>query len=167
MSKRRLLIAIDDTDASMRAVRYVADLLGGREDVEVSLLHVLSPLPPELLETGGAGDEATEGRIEAEQEAEQRRWIDAARKAKAPLFAKARHSLEEGGFDGARVHAHAFETVPEERVYQRILDAAEHCGCDTVVMGREPRGWVANLLNRYVSHDVVKHAEGLTVWVVE
>jgi nucleotide-binding universal stress UspA family protein len=166
-SEKRFLVALDETEAALRAVRYLGEMVGGRDDVQIALLHVLSPLPPELLETGGAPDEESQTRIEAEQEEEQRRWIAEARRRKDPLFQRARAILEEAGVDGLRVHEHAFETIPEDKVHARILDAAEECGCDTVVMGREDRGWVADVLNRHVSHDVVKHARGLSVWVVE
>jgi hypothetical protein len=53
---KRILIAIDDSDASYHAVTYVGSIIGGREDFRVCLLHALPPLPRELLEFGGSSD---------------------------------------------------------------------------------------------------------------
>ena len=50
---KHILIAVDNTEASHRAVHYVAAMLGGRRGFHVRLLHVLPPFPPELLECGG------------------------------------------------------------------------------------------------------------------
>ena len=62
----KILIAVNDTDASRKAVTYVARLMGGRADVHVRLFHVLPPTPPELLESGGTEDPNQEERLSAE-----------------------------------------------------------------------------------------------------
>ena len=51
---KRILIAIDDSDAWYHAVTYVGRIIGGREDFRVCLLHALPPLPREVLELGGS-----------------------------------------------------------------------------------------------------------------
>jgi hypothetical protein len=38
-----LLVALDDRDASMRAVEYVGAFLAGRNDFKIHLLHALKP----------------------------------------------------------------------------------------------------------------------------
>lgn len=50
------LIAIDDSDASRRAVKYVSKFVGRRKGFRICLVHVLRPLPPALLEHGGSED---------------------------------------------------------------------------------------------------------------
>jgi K+-sensing histidine kinase KdpD len=39
--RERILLAVDDTEASARAVEYVAEVIGGRPDSFVHLIHVL------------------------------------------------------------------------------------------------------------------------------
>ena len=45
----RILIAVDDSEHSARALRYVGSLLRDARTVQVALFHVLRPMPPELL----------------------------------------------------------------------------------------------------------------------
>lgn len=163
----RFLVAIDETDASMRAVEYLARMVAGRPDAEIRLIHVLPPLPPELLETGGAPDEESQTRIEADQEAEQRAWIAEATERAQPVFDRARGILDAAGVSPGAVQVHAFDAIPEDRVPGRILDAARTCECGTVVMGRQARSWIGRMLRHHASESVVKQGEGFTVWVVE
>ena len=49
----RLLLVIDDSPSCVNAVKYTAKMLGHRRGFRIHLLHLLPPLPPELLEFGG------------------------------------------------------------------------------------------------------------------
>ena len=53
LAPHRLLLAIDDTAATERAVAYVANVARGNPEFHVRLFHVLPPIPPGLLEHGG------------------------------------------------------------------------------------------------------------------
>src|ERR671939_359230 len=58
---KNILIAVDASEASYRAVTYVGEIIGGRRDFRVCLLHVLPPLPQECLDdTGDAGRQQQE-----------------------------------------------------------------------------------------------------------
>ena len=59
-----ILIAIDHSEATYRAVTYVAQIIGGREEFRILLLHVPEPMPPKLLEFGGAENPVEEQRAE-------------------------------------------------------------------------------------------------------
>ena len=61
---KRILVAVDDSKASMRAVSYVASIIQARRKYAVCLLHVLRPLPPELMEFGGSEDPEEEEKLE-------------------------------------------------------------------------------------------------------
>jgi hypothetical protein len=50
----RILIAVDDSEHPARALRYVGALLRDVRKVQVTLFHVLKPMPRELLEHGGS-----------------------------------------------------------------------------------------------------------------
>src|SRR6266566_2771117 len=77
MVNTRLLVVLDDSVASRRAVKYVAKFVGKRRAFRICLVHVLPPLPPELLEHGGSEDPAKEAQLEADLKVEQHRWISA------------------------------------------------------------------------------------------
>ncbi len=55
---KTFLVSVDDSDSSIRSVTSVAEMIGTRDDFHVVLFHVLPPIPPELLEFGGAEDPA-------------------------------------------------------------------------------------------------------------
>jgi hypothetical protein len=44
--KEKLPLALDDTEASIQAVKYVAKTIGGDSAFAVHLLHVIAPMPP-------------------------------------------------------------------------------------------------------------------------
>ena len=62
-SVSRILVAVDDSEHSGRALRYVGTLLRDTRDVRVTLFHVLKPMPRELLEHGGSEDPRVEVRL--------------------------------------------------------------------------------------------------------
>ena len=63
---RKLLIALDSSEGAWRAVEYVADTFGPTPGVQVTLLHILSSLPPAFWD---------DGHILGKQEQESRRRL--------------------------------------------------------------------------------------------
>ena len=59
----RILVAVDESENSHRAVQYVGALLRRTPDVAVTLFHVLKPMPRELLEHGGSENPAAEAKL--------------------------------------------------------------------------------------------------------
>lgn len=162
-----LLVAIDDSDASLKAVSYVGSMMGGRMDVTIYLWHMLSPLPPELLEFGGTENPVEELSKETEIHGRQEIWVRDQRRKAEPLFEQARKTLARAGLPAASIHcnhgacAHAQETVPG------ILDAAKANHCDTIVVGRHAfHGW-HKLFGHHVSDQLASRCRDLTLWVVE
>ena len=49
-----LMVIVDESPATRRAVDYVTRMIGCQRGFHVYLLHLLPPLPAELLEFGGA-----------------------------------------------------------------------------------------------------------------
>ena len=63
LCSQRLLLVIDGTSTSERAVDYVADVIGGRRGFRVILAALLPAMPVRLLEFGGAEDPDTEDKL--------------------------------------------------------------------------------------------------------
>ena len=82
----RIMIAIDDSEHSARALRYVGTLLRDTHDVHVTLFHVLKPMPRELLEHGGSEDPSGEVRLAKELQQDQENWVRAESVMEYPIL---------------------------------------------------------------------------------
>lgn len=106
MNKRKkILLALDSSDASMRAVNYIADVIGGNANYHVRLLHVLDPLPPKLREFRGSENPQKEEGLEEELRQRTEQWIAQSEHQWQPTLEKARSMLKRAG-----VPANAIET---------------------------------------------------------
>jgi nucleotide-binding universal stress UspA family protein len=164
---KHILIAVDDSEASYRAVTYVGSIIGGCEGFRVCLLHALPPLPRELLEFGGSEDPQQEEREEACIKAEQARWIEAVAQAAEPVFTRAKHMLREARVPEDAVQTQIVDTVNTQDTVLDILEAAHARHCGTVVVGRKSYHGLTALVTSHVSDELISQGEGLTVWVVE
>src|SRR5215510_12043287 len=164
---KNMLIAVDDSEASYRAVTYVGSIVGGREDCHVCLLHALPPLPRELLELGGTSNPEHEAQEEARIKAEQARWIEAVTQATEPIFTRAKRILQEAHVPTHAVETQIVDTVNTQDLVQDILDTAQKGNFGTVVVGRESLHGFKALFTSHVGDALIRQAQGLTVWVVE
>jgi nucleotide-binding universal stress UspA family protein len=162
-----ILIAVDDSEASDRAVTYVGSIIGGREDFRVCLLHALPPLPRALLEFGGSSDPQQEEQEEACIHAEQARWLEAVVQAAEPVLTRAKGILQETHVPADAVDTQIVNTVNTQDTVLDLLEAARAQQCGTVVVGRESSHGLKALLTSHVSETLMPQAHDLTVWVVE
>ncbi|MHC5011074.1 MAG: universal stress protein [Planctomycetota bacterium] len=161
-----VLIALDESEASMQAVQHVGRSWADEPGVTVRLLHIVGPMPTGLLEHGGASDPDEEAHIEHEQHEQQQQWIRETCEAFLPVFEKARRSLIEAGFPADAVTTQCSESIPEDNLGQLILDDARASGCDTVVVGRHAYPWFVELFHRHVGEVLQRAADGIQVAVV-
>ena len=164
---KNILIAVDDSEASYRAVTYVGSIVGGREDCRVCLLHALPPLPRELLEFGGSSNPEQEAQEEARIKAEQDRWIEAVTQAAEPVFTHTKRLLQEAHVPAHVVETQIVDTVNTQDLIEDILETAQTGHCGTVVVGRESLHGFRALITSHVGDALIRQAHGLTVWVVE
>ena len=164
---KHILIAVNDSEASYRAVTYVGSLIGGCEGFRVCLLHAMPPLPRELLEFGGSEDPRQEERDEACLKTEQARWIEAVAQAAEPVFTRAKHILHEARVPEDAVETQVVDTVNTQDTVLDILETAHARHCGTVVVGRQAHHGLKALLTSHVSDALISQGEGLAIWVVE
>ena len=164
---KHILIAVDDAEASYRAVAYVGNILRGCEGFRVCLLHALPPLPREFLEFGGSEDPQHEEREETRLHTEQARWIEAAAQAAEPVFTRAKHILHEARVPADTVETQIGDTVNTQDIVLSILETAHARHCGTVVVGRQVHHGLKALLTSHVSDALMSQGEGLAIWVVE
>ena len=160
---RRILIAVDDTEHSARALRYVGTLLHDLRDVRVTLFHVLKPMPRELLEHGGSEDPAEEIRLATELQQDQQDWVRTESVMESSILATAREFMGKTGFPLDRV---TLKFGHADNIAHTILDEARTGGYGTIVVSRHDVNGTKRLFGG-VTDQLLRDASGYTLWVVE
>lgn len=150
MKDKHLLIAVDESDSSRRAVLYVADFLGGFPGFAVSLLSVI-PEPEEDF---------------FDSEREMNDWIKEKLDKTNALLENYRQILIQSGFPADKVRYKA--CVGEARSFaEAILETRCDLTCCTVVVGRHHKSKTEEFLFGSTSSKLVHEAKNCAVWVVE
>ena len=164
--KKKFLVAVDDSEISMKAVSYVAGLASVLPSIDVNLFHVLPPLPPKLLEHGGAENPREERDRERALASERERWIAEARRKAQPIFDRAKSILGDAGVEEGSIHQLYLPSVHGREVAREALDAARDAGCDTIVVGQRSFSWYQELTKKHVAQDLIDNGEDIVVSVV-
>jgi nucleotide-binding universal stress UspA family protein len=158
---RKLLIAVDDSEGSSRAVEYVAEQFGGMRDLQVTLYHALLGVPPEFWDDGhlltGEERKAREKVVET--------WAANQRERLDPIFQKAIETLNRRGISREQILT-KFTSESIDVIPQCILGEARAGGYQTLVIGRCGRSRATHLLLGSTANQVVNAGEGLAVCVV-
>ncbi|MBA2252130.1 MAG: universal stress protein [Nitrospirales bacterium] len=160
----KILVAIDETDYSIRLVQYVGALLRETPHARVTLFHVLRPMPRKLLEHGGSESPVVEGQLQNALKKEQTEWIRSQQEEECPYLLKARDALGKAGFPLDRVE---LKFGHEDGIAQNILEEAYGGGFSTVAVGRYGTSRTKRLFGGGVTDQLLREATGLAVWVVE
>ncbi len=147
---KHLLIAVDETDGSRRAVLYVADFLGGFPGFTVTLLSIIPD--PEL--------------DFFDSEAEMNEWLKNELDATNKMLENYRQVLIQSGFpeDKVRYRACVGESKP---MSDAILETRCDLTCCTVVVGRHHKTKTEEFLFGSTSNRLIHEAKNCAVWVVE
>ena len=160
----RILVAVDESESSHRAVKYVGSLLRGKTDTQVTLFHVLKPMPRGLLEHGGSENPAAESQLGEQLRKDQQAWIRQEAESECPVLIKARETLTHSGVEKSRVE---LRIGHEEDIARNILEEGRSGKHDTIVVGRHGTSRVKRLFGGGVTDQILRDAEGFAVWVVE
>jgi nucleotide-binding universal stress UspA family protein len=160
----RILVAIDGSACSTRAVKYVAEMLRARPDAEVMVFHVLAPLPPKLREHGGSEDPMKEARLGAKLRKAQQAWYKLERKAEQGILQKAKRVLKHAGLHGAQVQVRLGN---EDNIARNIIETARSDGYTTIVVGRRGRSGIKRFSSGGVTDRLIRTGSGFTIWIVE
>jgi nucleotide-binding universal stress UspA family protein len=160
----RMLVAVDESENSMRAVRYVGSLLGRTPDVAVTLFHVLKPMPRELLEHGGSESPVAEAQLGEQLRQDQHAWVRSEQEANCLVLQKANDTLTASGFDNNRV---ALKFGYEDNIAANILEEAREGGHETIVVGRRGVSRITRMFGGGVTDQLLRDAKGFAIWIVE
>lgn len=160
----RILLAVDESENSHRAVKYVGSLLHRTPDTAVTLFHVLKPMPRELLEHGGSENPAAEAQLGQQLRNEQDAWIRKEEESESHVLKKACDTLTQSGFDRSQV---ALKVGHEDDIAKNILEEARNGQHETIVVGRHGASRVKRLFGGSVTEQLLRDAKGFAIWVVE
>jgi nucleotide-binding universal stress UspA family protein len=160
----RILLAVDESENSHRAVEYVGSFLRRTPDVTITLFHVLKPMPRELLEHGGSENPAAEAQLSARLHEDQEDWIQKERESECPILTKACETLTRSGFDTSHV---ALKFGHEDDIARNILEEARSGHHETIVVGRHGMSRIKRIFGGGVTEQLLRDAKGFAIWVVE
>jgi len=161
-SPERILVPVDDSEASEKAVAYLARILSGTSDCTVRLFHVVEPVGPYW--------ESMHGDLHREPRASGRaevRLVDQARRRSRPVLERMTEILTDARIDPERIESSWFTAAREDSLPHEVLELARTQGYHTVVVGRTAMPWTRELFHRHLAESLVKKGQGLSVWVVE
>lgn len=162
----KYLVAMDDTETSMRAISYLANSIGGHPDTEVWLFHALSPMPAKLLEHEGGDTPEEEVALENVTQERQQQVINKAKRRFHRHFDQATRLLTESGFAPDSIHHQTVTAAHSSEVPHQIVDAAKEHDCSLIVVGRDSYPWYKDFFKSHVADSLVKQTKDVAVCVV-
>lgn len=166
-SHKRILIAIDNSAASVRAARYAAEMIGGGSGFEVCLLHVLEPMPLTLIEVPWTETPEMKKKVEAEWQELRAEWVKKTEQAAQPILEQAQSILCENGIAEQGVETRFANSFGIQAVAADIQEAARAGQYGTIVVGRESYSGFKEFFHHHIGDQLVRKSQGITLWVVE
>ena len=146
MSVERILLAVDESQASELAVDYAGSLLGGAPEAYLHLVHV------EPVRASHSDPEDPEFRSK--------------RDASATLLARLRARLVERGVSEEHVDT-GFLAMPDGmKLEEALMEIALDQRCGTIVLGRNALPWYRERFHHHPADALTHKAHGITLWVV-
>lgn len=162
-SAKNILIAVDDSDESARALHYVGALLRDIQDVNVTLFHVLNPMPRELMEHGGSENPETEHHLGEQLRKDQEEWIRTEGAIEYPILVTAMERLGQTGFPLDHV---TLKLGHERDIADSIMDEARAGGYGTVVVTRCGPTGTKRLFSSRITDRLLRDLSGVALWVL-
>jgi nucleotide-binding universal stress UspA family protein len=165
--KPKILLALDGSEVSKRAVEYVASLTSRLKEAEITLYHV-AEAPAMYLEHGGEEPSGKENPTEGRPEGSLRTWIDQERRrVEREIFGPAKKILEEtGGCTGPTVRTEVATDI-QLGVPRTIMNEVKEGGYDTLVLGRRGRSMLREFMFGGVTSKVIHHIKDCAIWIIE
>ena len=167
ISDTELLVVIDATEASERALQYVGRFCAGRRRIGVHLAYIASRLPPELLEFGGSERAKSEDQLESKLRGLQRRWMAVADRKGERILSTACATLRRAGVGAASIRTCMSSPRDARRAVDEVLLLAREEQCSTIVVGHRAHAWFRGLGGGHLTEQLVRHAKGRAIWVID
>jgi nucleotide-binding universal stress UspA family protein len=146
---KKILVAVDESNSSKRALVYVAEMIGGRKDINVLVLHIINEPEEDFFPKAG----------------ERQKWLSAEKEKTDSMLSGYRALLIENGVDPECIAVLSkVRSCPS--IGDCILNEMESSASRTVVVGRKGVSKKEELLFGSVSNRIIHHAKDCTIWVV-
>ncbi|MDD4649947.1 MAG: universal stress protein [Desulfoplanes sp.] len=163
MDRKKILIAVDSSENSKRAVSYVGDLLGDTPDILITLLYIERPPDRDTY----ADDTAWKAAAHAKEKNiqifldEARGMLEHKGVAEERIAEKYVVSCKSG------IHEPSEDCSVGISIAEEILRVQKEGGFGTIVIGRRGVSRTEEFLYGSVSTSVMHKARVGTIWVVE
>lgn len=158
---KKMLIALDGSERSMKAVHYAAHYFAGIPDLKITLFHVLPSLPAGLWEKGHILTE--DENLDRQNSID--KWVQDQKYHIEPVFKAALSELVKEGVSSGQIGTKSITHGAD--VAESILSEAQSGGYDTILLGRRGLSGITRFLVGSVALKVIGHATGMAVCVVE
>lgn len=157
----KILIAIDDSKGSFKAVDYVGQHFACVSDLRITLFHILPNMPATFWDDGHF---LTKEESEARREMIEK-WLKNQKSKIEPVFKKAIEHLTKKGISPERIETKSVSEPLD--VAESILTEARTAGYQMLVVGRHSYSRAERLLIGSVSNKIINYGAGITICVVE
>lgn len=147
---KHILIALDDSKNSQRALLYVADFLGGCRGYRVTLLRVFPQPSEDFFET----------------DTERILWTEDEFYKANQMLEKYRAILIQAGFQEDKV-ASRVSVKPCNSIAESILEEQKELGCCTVVVGRRTLSRKEEFLFGSTTNKLLHSEKQCALWIIE
>ncbi len=149
--EKKILVGIDLSENSLKAVDYVGRMMSSDPKVQITLLNVIRQPSPDVM----PDEKERTGHVE-------RLYAET-----ASLMEEAGKRLSSQGIPQANIHLKILECDRFVSVSELILQEQKREGYETVVIGRRGMTKRQEFLFGSVSKKIVTDARDCVVWVVE
>lgn len=149
-TERHLLVAVDGSDNSKRAVMYLADFFGDDKDVYITILSII----PEPSEDYFATDD------------KRLQWIKEEKEKMNKILDEYRQILLGAGFANEQIEIRLIIKQCES-IGDAILEEQEKLRCCIVVVGRRGLSHNEEFIFGSTSNKILHHAKKCAVMVIE
>jgi len=163
---KKILVALDSTEASHKTVAYVAEMTKDVADIEILLFHLIAPIPAEMREHGGSEDPAKEEQLGQELREAQSQWIKDQQIKCAPLLNQMKTNMVERGIPFHAIGTDSRACGQEATIDQCILEAADDWNAGTIVVGWDSFPWYEELFKTHIGEKLIRQGEGLALWII-
>jgi len=151
---RRILLATDGSEHSLRPSEYLADLYKGTSDVEITVLHISPPVPPIYRE------ERHDLQIRKAYAA----WEKKKEQEGKKYTEESAEILQRGGFKRSHIKAkHTRQIVGVARDIVREADAGHYDAC---AIGKKGMGWFDDIFLGSITSKLMEISENHPIWLV-
>src|SRR5208337_4514137 len=148
---KKILLAIDGSECSLRAVDYAGRQFSGMSDLQITILHVV-PFPPAPLWDAG---HIPIKREKEDREREIEKWLLDQHTKMGSLFEKAIDILVDAGISRTQL---AIKTISDSSdIADSILEEAGDGGYLTLVVGRCGHSVVKKFFMGSVTTNILNH----------